>query len=167
LKNNETVPQLNKKNFSNFINLCSKIQTTKPTSKMNYSIKANSVSKHDANLSIKQSEISFGTTPETAETLPNPAELFLGSFSACILKNVERFSVLMNFEYTKAEITVSATRLEKPPRMDDINYELKIYSKDNTLNIELLKKNIEKHGTIFNTVQTSCTIVGNIEIIPE
>jgi uncharacterized OsmC-like protein len=159
LKNNETVPQLNKKNFSNFINLCSKIQTTKPTSKMNYSIKANSVSKHDANLSIKQSEISFGTTPETAETLPNPAELFLGSFSACILKNVERFSV--------AEITVSATRLEKPPRMDDINYELKIYSKDNTLNIELLKKNIEKHGTIFNTVQTSCTIVRNIEIIPE
>ncbi|WP_339833903.1 OsmC family protein [uncultured Flavobacterium sp.] len=134
---------------------------------MKYAIKANSVSKKDANLSIKQSEISFGTTPETADYLPNPAELFLGSFSACILKNVERFSILMNFEYTKTEITVSATRLEKPPRMDEINYDLIIHSQDSNLNIELLKKNIEKHGTIFNTVLASCTITGKIEIKTE
>ncbi|WP_339889180.1 OsmC family protein [uncultured Flavobacterium sp.] len=134
---------------------------------MSYSVKANSSSKEKATVSIKQSEITFGITPETADTLPNPAELFLGSFSACILKNVERFSILMNFEYTKAEITVSATRLEKPPRMDEINYELIIHSQDNSLNIELLKKNIEKHGTIFNTVQASCTIVGKIKIITE
>jgi len=134
---------------------------------MNYSIKANSSSKDKATLNIKQSEINFGTTPETADTLPNPAELFLGSFAACILKNVERFSTFMNFEYSKAEITVSATRLEKPPRMDEINYELLIYSQDQSLNLELLKKNIEKFGTIFNTVQVSCTIVGNVKKITE
>ncbi|CAM3608344.1 OsmC family protein [Flavobacterium gelidilacus] len=134
---------------------------------MKYAIKANSVSKNDANLSIKQSKTNFGTTPETADTLPNPAELFLGSFAACILKNVERFSTFMNFEYSKAEITVSATRLEKPPRMDEINYELLIYSQDKSLNLELLKKNIEKFGTIFNTVQVSCAIVGNIKKIKE
>mgnify|MGYP003677383023 CR=1 FL=1 len=134
---------------------------------MNYSIKANSSSKDKATLNIKQSEINFGTTPETADTLPNPAELFLGSFAACILKNVERFSTFMNFEYSKAEITVSATRLEKPPRMDEINYELLIYSQDKSLNLELLKKNIEKFGTIFNTVQLSCTIVGNVKKIKE
>lgn len=134
---------------------------------MNYSIKANSSSKDKATLNIKQSKINFGTTPETADTLPNPAELFLGSFAACILKNVERFSTFMNFEYSKAEITVSATRLEKPPRMDEINYELLIYSQDKSLNLELLKKNIEKFGTIFNTVQLSCTIVGNVKKIKE
>jgi uncharacterized OsmC-like protein len=132
---------------------------------MQYSIKANSASKNKASINIKQSEIVFGITPEMAETLANPAELFLGSFSACILKNVERFSILMNFEYTKAEISVSATRLEKPPRMDEINYELLIYSQDQNLNIELLKKNIEKFGTIYNTVLSSCTIVGEIKKI--
>ena len=68
----------------------------------------------------------------------------------------------MNFEYSNAEIMVSATRLEKPPRMDEINYELKIYSQDNNLNINLLKKNIEKFGTIFNTVKSSCSITGEI-----
>ncbi|MDN3667530.1 OsmC family protein [Algibacter miyuki] len=134
---------------------------------MKYFSKANSSSKNNASIQIKASEIAFGTTPESADTLPNPAELFLGSFSACVLKNVERFSGLMNFEYSKAEITVSATRLEKPPRMDGINYELTIYSPDDNLNINLLKKNIEKFGTIFNTVKSSCTVTGVINIIQE
>ncbi|GAL79528.1 hypothetical protein JCM19274_2036 [Algibacter lectus] len=43
---------------------------------MEYHIKASSVSNQDAVIHIKQSDIDFGTTPKTAETLPNPAELF-------------------------------------------------------------------------------------------
>jgi uncharacterized OsmC-like protein len=134
---------------------------------MNYYIKASATSKKNASIKIKESEIVFGTTPESAAVLPNPAELFLGSFSACILKNVERFSDLMNFEYSKAEITVNAIRLEKPPRMDELKYELKIYSQDETLNIDLLKKNIEKFGTIFNTVTASCAVDGEVIKIAE
>jgi uncharacterized OsmC-like protein len=134
---------------------------------MNYSVKASSTSKNNASISIKQSEIIFGITPESDESLANPAELFLASFSSCILKNVERFSELMNFEYSSAKITVTATRLEKPPRMDEIKYELKIYSQDSTLNIDLLKKNIEKFGTIVNTVKASCSVVGEIKKISE
>jgi len=132
---------------------------------MKYFSKASSSSNISASIKIKESEIIFGITPESADNLPNPAELFLGSFSACILKNVERFSHLMNFEYSNAELIVNATRLEKPPRIDELNYELKIYSQDNNLNVELLKKNIEKFGTIFNTVKTSCNINGEIKKI--
>jgi uncharacterized OsmC-like protein len=134
---------------------------------MKYFSKARSSSKNNASIKIKESEIIFGTTPESADNLPNPAELFLGSFSACILKNVERFSVLMNFEYSNAEIIVNATRLEKPPKMDEINYELRIFSEDDNLNINLLKKNIEKFGTIFNTVKSSCSVTGEIKKMPE
>ena len=47
--------------------------------------------------------------------------------------------------------------------MDDIRYELTIFSKDEKLRVELLKKNIEKFGTIFNTVQKACSISGSIE----
>ncbi|APQ16800.1 OsmC family protein [Maribacter hydrothermalis] len=132
---------------------------------MKYSITANSISKQNATLQIKQSDIAFGTIAESSDTLPNPAELFLGSLAACILKNIERFSDFMNFEYTSAEIKISATRLEKPPRLDDINYVLIINSQDKNINLNLLKKNIEKFGTIFNTVLVSCSIDGKIEII--
>ncbi|RPD93229.1 OsmC family peroxiredoxin [Aureibaculum marinum] len=132
---------------------------------MNYHVKGSSIAEKDAEIHIKQSTIKFGTTSKTAEILPNPAELFLGSFSACMLKNVERFSSILKFNYTKAFVDVTATRLENPPRMDNISYSLTIYSNDKKLNPELLKKNIEKFGTIFNTVKLACSISGTIKII--
>lgn len=132
---------------------------------MNYHIKASSISNQDAVVHIKQSNIDFGTTSKPAETLPNPAELFLGSFASCILKNVERFSGMMKFTYSKATIEVNATRLENPPRMENIIYNLTIYSNDKKLNSDLLKKNIEKFGTIYNTVKLSCSISGTINTI--
>jgi hypothetical protein len=82
-----------------------------------------------------------------------------------MIKNVERFSGMMNFTYSEASLEVHATRLEKPPRMDDIQYILTIYSNDKKLNTDLLKKNIEKFGTIYNTVKLSCSISGTISTI--
>lgn len=129
---------------------------------MNYHIKASSLWNEDAVIHIKASQIDFGTTTKTAQTLPNPAELFLGSFAACMLKNVERFSGMMPFNYSKATLEVQAIRLENPPRMEHITYKLTVYSDDNKLNTDLLKRNIEKFGTIYNTIKLSCTISGTI-----
>ncbi|MCI2227699.1 OsmC family protein [Polaribacter sp. MSW13] len=134
---------------------------------MNYQVKASSISNQDAEIHIKESNIAFGTTSRTSESLPNPAELFLGAFAACMLKNVERFSGMMKFNYTKATVTVNATRLEQPPRMDSIIYNLTIYSNDEKLNTNLLKKNIEKHGTIYNTVKLACSILGTIKTLKD
>ena len=69
---------------------------------MNYSIKASSASGNDAVLKVKKTTIAFGTTEPSAEDLPNPAELFLGSFAACILKNVECFSKLLHYTFEGA-----------------------------------------------------------------
>lgn len=132
---------------------------------MNYHIKASSLAHQDAVIHIKESDIEFGTTAQTAERLPNPAELFLGSFAACMLKNVERFSEMMQFSYTKTTLEVRATRLENPPRMENIEYDLKLYSNDEKLNTDLLQKNIEKFGTIYNTIKLSCAISGTINTI--
>jgi len=132
---------------------------------MNYQIKSSSIANEDAVIHIKESNIDFGTTLKTAKTLPNPAELFLSSFAACMLKNVERFSGMMKFTYSKATLEVNATRLERPPRMDNITYKLTIYSKDQKLNTDLLKKNIEKFGTIYNTIKLACSISGTIKTL--
>ncbi|GAB1418402.1 hypothetical protein MASR2M12_11670 [Bacteroidales bacterium] len=43
-----------------------------------------------------------------------------------------------------------------------VNYELIIYSSEENINTVLLKKNIEKFGTIYNTVKLSCNINGEI-----
>ena len=129
---------------------------------MEYLISATAKAGQDALLEIKQSSIAFGTTENTADQLPNPAELFLGAFAACLLKNVERFSGLLHFDYDRASVQVSATREARPPHLDDLQYELIIFSKDERLNLALLKKNLEQYGTIFNTVQKACTITGSV-----
>jgi hypothetical protein len=67
---------------------------------------------------------------------------------------------MMNFDYS-AEITVSATRLKKPPRMDEIIYELSVYSQDSSLNIDLLHQNI-----VWNDIQHRqgfCSVMGEIK----
>lgn len=132
---------------------------------MDYHVKASSLSNEDAVIHIKESNIDFGTTSKTSEILPNPAELFLSSFAACMLKNVERFSVMMKFNYTKTILEVNATRLENPPRMEDLVYNLTIYGNETKLNTVLLKKNIEKFGTIYNTIKLACHIEGSIKTI--
>lgn len=130
---------------------------------MRYQIEASSEALQGAQLIIKTSNIDFGITPETADQLPNPAELFLGSFAACMLKNLERFSQILQFRYDRSTLSVSADRVENPPRMDNIQYHLKIYSTDERLNTSLLQKNIEKYGTVFNTLKLACTIAGRID----
>jgi len=132
---------------------------------MHYQISATSVFNNDASILVKEANINFGTTVKTANSLPNPAELFLGSFAACMLKNVERFSELMKFTFHRTALEVKAERLDNPPRMDNIVYSLTIFSDDIKLNTSLLKKNIEKHGTIYNTVKLSCNISGTINTI--
>lgn len=134
---------------------------------MNYQISASSVSQKDAQIQIKNAQIDFGTTPESANTLPNPAELFLGSFAACMLKNVARFSEILKFSYSHAELDVASERLQSPPRMENITYKLTIYSNDTHLNKDLLQRNLEKHGTIYNTVKLSSAINGTIVIVTE
>ena len=132
---------------------------------MEYKIKASSTANGSASIAIKQKEISFGITSESQVDFPNPAELFLGSFAACVLKNIERFSNLMKFTYSGADIIVKATRMNAPPKMTDIVYNLTIYSDDSSLNVNLLKKNIEKFGTIYNTVKLSCKISSTIRVL--
>lgn len=132
---------------------------------MKYQVIASSKAKDDAIIQIKQSQIDFGTTAKSADSLPNPAELFLGAFSACMLKNVERFSDILKFSYSKATVEVNATRLANPPRIDNINYKLTISGSNEKLNKALLKRNIEKFGTIYNTMKMSCTITGTINTI--
>jgi len=131
---------------------------------MEYFVNAKSSSNGQADFSIRQSTVSFGVASDEKE-LPNPAELLLGAFAACCLKNIERFSKMLKFHYETAQIEVSAERQNVPSKITDIHYLIQIKSDDKRLNVKLLHKNIEKHGTIYNTLKATCLISGDIQII--
>ena len=107
--------------------------------------------------------VPFDASAESGNLLPNPAELFLSSFAACVLKNVERYSQKLNIPYTKAEITVNGFRSDVPPAMVRVEYELRIFSEAEPRKVDLLYRNVKKFGTIYNTVAAACEVEGNLE----
>jgi len=131
---------------------------------MKYKITGNTNADGSASFSVRENIVSFGVT-EAEKQLPNPAELLLGSFAACCLKSIQRFSQILKFDYSGAQIQVTGERQDAPPRMIIIKYDIQIKSNDVRLNVNLLHKNIQKFGTIFNTLKDSCEISGNIAIV--
>jgi len=117
-----------------------------------------------AALSRARNEIAipFDASAESGDLLPNPAELFLSSFAACILKNVERYSEKLKIPYTKAEITVNGIRSDVPPAMVSVDYELTIYSHAEARKVDLIYRNVKKFGTVYNTVSAACEVNGKM-----
>lgn len=107
----------------------------------------------------------FDATAGRIETLAGPADLLCAALSACILKNVERFSQMLPFRYESATVLVVAEREDSPPRIVRMHYELEIVTDEPTTRVELLHRNIEKFGTITNTLSRACEVTGTVTAV--
>jgi uncharacterized OsmC-like protein len=68
----------------------------------------------------------FDATAGRVDNLAGPADLLCAALSACILKNVKRFSQMLPFRYESATVLVVAEREDQPPRIVRMRYELEI-----------------------------------------
>ena len=134
------------------------------TGQDSYSVTASTNRDGTSTITANGCDIVFSSSPTENEHLPGPVELLLASFSACVLKNVERFGELLPFAWRDALIEVHAERQESPPRVVRIQYLLTIETDEPAHRLELLHNNIIKHGTIFNTLSASCPIEGSAVI---
>jgi len=99
------------------------------------------------------------------DELPGPADVLCAALSACILKNVERFSHLLPFQYDSATVRVVAEREEPPPHIVRMRYELEVVTDEPEGRVELLHRNIQKFGTITNTLRKACDVSGTIRAV--
>jgi len=97
---------------------------------------------------------------------PGPAELLCASLAACLLKNIERYSELLPFEYRAAAVAVEAERQDSPPKMTRMHYRIEIVTDEPQTRVELLHKNIRKYGTITNTLAAGCELTGEMVARP-
>lgn len=107
----------------------------------------------------------FDGTAGRLEALPGPADVLCAALCACILKNVERFSHILPFAYESATVIVTAYREEPPPHVARMTYELELVTEEPPSRVELLHRNIQKFGTITNTLSKACEVTGNIRVI--
>lgn len=129
-----------------------------------YSIQGHSVAGGEATVHAGNQSIPIDASwaAEAASGLPGPAELLASAFAACLLKNVERASSLISFEYQSAEVDVRARRQDSPPKFVEIEYEVRIVSSEEQRRVDLLHHNVSRYGTVYNTLAAVCDVHGTL-----
>ena len=137
-------------------------ETTPDDTGRSYQVHAATTGTGTSEIHTKQSVIRFDSSPRQGDQLPGPADLLTAAFAACIIKNVERMGEILPFAYKSATLDVHAERQDRPPKMTRITYALTVVTDEPDQRVELLHRNIQRHGTIFNTLAAVCDITGTI-----
>ena len=129
---------------------------------MPYVVEASILRPGVSEATCKESRIVFDSSPAQGEDLPGPAELLGAAFAACLLKNVERFSEILPFRQSGASVRVELERQDAPPRFTRIHYALRVATDEDDGRVALLHRNLQRHGTVFNTLAGSCEVEGDL-----
>ena len=132
---------------------------------LEYKIKAHLINGGIAEATANQTEIKFDATSGRDNVLPNPTELLLTSLASCMLKNVQRYSEILNIPYRKATILIHGTRNDNPPFMKEINYLLEVDTDADEKTMVKWHKNILKFGTVSNTLAKACDFKGEMKLM--
>jgi uncharacterized OsmC-like protein len=106
-------------------------------------------------------DASWGTPSSGA---PGPAHLLAAAFAACLLKNLARAAQLLQFRYRDAEVEVTARRQDRPPKLVEITYALRIATDEPQRRVDLVHLNLRKHGTVYNTLAATCDVHGDVVV---
>jgi len=93
----------------------------------------------------------------------NPAELFLASIAACMIKRIERATLMLHFKLRGVEVHMHGIRQDSPPKMSSVDYELIVDTDEDDRRLDLLHLNVRKYGTISNTVAAATKLEGVIK----
>ncbi len=135
----------------------------KPPAKLSYQVQAHRVDAHGSVVRCKDSEITLDTDLAGRADAFNPAELLLAALAACMLKGIERVAPILRFHFRGLEIRISGVRQDVPPRMESIEYEIRVDTDESDVRLDLLHENVKKYGTVFNTVAPGTTLRGTLQ----
>lgn len=133
---------------------------------MDYSVVARRVDRHGSIATTKAAEITLDTDVQGRADAFNPAELFLASIAACMIKGIERVTPLLKFQLRAVEVRLNAVRHDNPPKIASVDYEIFVDSDENDHRLDLLHTNVRKFGTISNTVALATQLSGTLRRMP-
>ena len=133
---------------------------------MDYSVVARRVDPHGSIATTKAAEITLDTDVQGRADAFNPAELFLASIAACMIKGIERVTPLLKFQLRAVEVRLHAVRHDNPPKIASVDYEIFVDSDENDHRLDLLHTNVRKFGTISNTVALATQLSGTLRRMP-
>lgn len=129
---------------------------------LDYHVSARRLDAHGSQVATKDASLIIDTDLAGRRDAFNPAELLLASLAACILKGVERVAPMLDFAFAGISVTLHGTRQDSPPKMLRIDYAVTVDTTESDQRLALLLRNIQKYGTIHNTLAGSVDITGTI-----
>jgi uncharacterized OsmC-like protein len=129
---------------------------------LEYRVAARRLDAHGSLATCKDASITLDTDLAGRADAFNPAELLLGALAACMLKGIERVTPMLKFQLRGVEVRLHGVRQDAPPRMASIDYEILVDSDEPDRRLELLHHNVQKYGTVFNTVAPGTQLTGTL-----
>ena len=129
---------------------------------LEYHVIGRRIDSHGSVASTKDAEIILDTDIRGRADAFNPAELFLASIAACMIKGIERVTPMLKFDLRGVEVKLHGVRQDSPPKMISIDYELIVDTDETDQRLELLHTNVRRYGTISNTVAIATNLEGKI-----
>lgn len=129
---------------------------------LSYDVIAYRVDEHGSLAKAKEAEIVIDTDIAGRRDAFNPAELFLASIAACMIKGIERVAPMLQFQLRDVKVKLHGVRQDAPPKMISVEYELIVDTAESDQRLELLHTNVRKYGTISNTVAEATQLKGVI-----
>ena len=129
---------------------------------LEYQVTARRLDEHGSAASCKDAEIVLDTDVNGRPDAFNPAELFLASIAACMIKGIERVTPMLQFDLRGVEVRLHGVRQDAPPMMVSVDYELTVDTDEDDQRLDLLHRNVRKYGTISNTVAQATKLTGVI-----
>jgi len=133
-----------------------------PAKQLTYNITARRIDNHGGVARTKNAEVVLDTDINGRLDAFNPAELFLASIAACMIKGIERVTPMLKFDLRGVEVELHGVRQDSPPKMISIDYELIVDTDETDQRLELLHTNVRRYGTISNTVAEATKLKGVI-----
>jgi uncharacterized OsmC-like protein len=133
-----------------------------PAKQLTYNITAHRIDCHGSVARTKNAEVVLDTDINGRLDAFNPAELFLASIAACMIKGIERVTPMLKFDLRGVEVELHGVRQDSPPKMISIDYELIVDTDETDQRLELLHTNVRRYGTISNTVAEATKLKGVI-----
>ncbi len=129
---------------------------------LEYKVTARRIDSHGSEVATKQALIVLDTDLAGRVDAFNPAELLLASLAACMLKGAERVTPMLKFSLRGMEASLRGIRQDAPPKLVRIEYELVVDTDENDQRLDLLHRNLQKYGTVYNTLAGATELSGTI-----
>ena len=132
------------------------------TAKLEFSVIARRMDASGSVATCKDATLTLDTALAGRRDALNPAELLLAALSACMIKGIERVAPMLKFNFRGVEVRVHRVRQDVPPRMERIEYEIRVETDESDQRLALLHQNVKKYGTVFNTIASGTVLEGTL-----